>query len=90
MRPDHAPVGHPQKDLIHDVYRVVFCRYAVARCDECVALVQQAGDGELLGSRIGPHLSSKVILLLNMIGNSFRKVPQAIEELFSSPSGQPH
>jgi hypothetical protein len=44
--------------------------------------VQQPGQGEILGSRIGPHLRSKAVYLRNMIGISYRKVPRAIEEMF--------
>jgi hypothetical protein len=44
--------------------------------------VQQPGKGEILHSRIGPHLRSKAVYLRNVIGISYRKVPQAIEEMF--------
>ncbi len=59
-----------------------FGRRGVARCEDCGKLVQKAGDGEILNSRIGPHLRSKAIYLRNVIGISYRKIPQAIEELF--------
>lgn len=76
------PVDHLQEDLIDGVYRVVLYRHAAARCDACGEAVQQAGDGEILGSRIGPRLRSSAIFLRNEIGISYRKVPQAIQELF--------
>lgn len=76
------PVEHWQEDLIDGVCRVVLYRHAAACCDDCGASAQQAGDGEILGSRIGPQLRSKAIFLRNVIGISYRKVPQAIQELF--------
>lgn len=57
-------------------------RHEAALCEDCGKLVQKAGDGEILNSRIGPHLRSKAIYLRNVIGISYRKIPQAIEELF--------
>ena len=63
-------------------YRVALYRQAAANCDDCGAWVQQPGEGEILGSRIGPCLRSTAIYLRNMIGISYRKVPQAIEEMF--------
>jgi transposase len=62
--------------------RVVLYRHAAAFCDDCGKWVQQPGTGEILGSRIGPHLRGKAIYLRNVIGISYRKVPQAIEEMF--------
>jgi hypothetical protein len=44
--------------------------------------VQQPGDGELLGSRLGPCLRSTVLFLRIGIGISYRKIPQVIQELF--------
>ena len=76
------PDEHLQEDMIDGVYRVVLYRHAVASCDDCGKWVQQPGEGEILGSRIGPHLRSKAIYLRNVIGISYRKVPQAIEEMF--------
>jgi hypothetical protein len=62
--------------------RVVLYRHAAAFCDDCGKWVQQPGKGEILGSRIGPHLRGKAIYLRNVIGISYRKVPQAIQEMF--------
>jgi len=43
--------------------------------------VRQAGAGEILGSRIGPHVRAMAIYLRNEIGVSYRKVSRAIEDL---------
>lgn len=77
----HA-VEHLQEDILDNVYRVVNYRHEVARCDACGTLVQQPGEGELLGSRIGPKLRSIAAWLRNSIGITYRKVPQVIEELY--------
>lgn len=76
------PTEHLQEDIIDGIYRVVLYRHPVCRCGACDRVVQQAGKGEILGSRIGPVLRSKAIYLRNVIGISYRKVPRAIEELF--------
>ena len=77
-----APTEHLQEDILDGRYRVVLYRHAAACCDDCGKPVQQAGDGEILNSRIGPHLRSTAIFLRNVIGISYRKIPQAIEEMF--------
>ncbi|MEM6472961.1 MAG: IS66 family transposase [Planctomycetota bacterium] len=79
---DAEPQEHLQEDIIDGQFRVVLYRHATARCSDCNTLVQKAGPGEILGSRIGPGLRSKAIYLRNVIGISYRKVPNAIEELF--------
>lgn len=76
------PDDHLQEDIIDGRYRVICYRHPAACCDDCGAWVQQAGKGEILHSRIGPHLRSKAVYLRNVIGISYRKVPQAIEEMF--------
>jgi transposase len=76
------PLEHLQEDLVEGVYRVVLYRHVAACCDACGAAVQQAGEGEILGSRIGPQLRSSALFLRHVIGISYRKVPQAIQELF--------
>ena len=53
-----------------------------ARCRGCRRWVQQAGPGEILGSRIGPRMRALAMYLRNDIGISYRKVPRAIEEMF--------
>jgi hypothetical protein len=76
------PSAHLQEDIIDGVYRVILYRHAAAFCADCGKLVEQPGEGEILGSRIGPHLRSTAIFLRNVIGISYRKVPQVIEEIF--------
>ena len=72
---------HLQEDVVERVYQVVLYRHPAARCDDCRNWVKQAGDGELLGSRIGPRLRSWAVFLRNSIGVSYRKVPTILEEL---------
>ena len=81
---DHAlePSEHLQEDLIDGQYCVVLYRHPAACCTECGEWLQQPGNGELLGSRLGPHLRSKVIYLRNVIGISYRKIPQVMSEMF--------
>jgi transposase len=43
--------------------------------------VKQAGAGELLGSKVGPHVRAMAAFLHNEIGVSARKVPRAVEGL---------
>ena len=76
------PVDHLQEDILENNYRVVCYRHVAARCDECNRGVQQPGTDELLNSRIGPYLRSRVLWLRNMIGICYRKLPQIIEELY--------
>ena len=77
-----APGEHLQEDILDGRYRVVLYRHQAACCDDCGKLAQKAGDGEILNSRIGPRLRSTAIFLRNVIGISYRKIPQAIEEMF--------
>ncbi|QDV47438.1 Transposase IS66 family protein [Stieleria neptunia] len=79
---DADPLEHLQEDIVDGQFRVVLYRHVVAKCIACDTLVQKAGPGEVLGSRIGPGLRSKAIYLRNVIGITYRKVPRAIEELF--------
>jgi transposase len=79
---DANPIDHLQEDIIDGQYRVVLYRHVAARCRQCDKLVQKAGAGEILDSRIGPGLRSKAIYLRNVIGISYRKVPRTIEEMF--------
>ncbi len=80
--PSLDAVDHLQEDIIDGVYRVVCYRHQAACCDGCGASVQQPGKDEILNSRIGPYLRSTAVYLRNVIGISYRKVPQAIEEMF--------
>ena len=76
-----APSEHLQEDVIDGQYRVVLYRHPAACCTHCGEWLQQAGKGELLGSRIGPELRSKALYLRHVIGISYRKIPKAIQEL---------
>lgn len=73
---------HLQEDVIDGQYRVVLYRHPAACCADCGKWVQQAGEGELLGSWIGPQLRSSALFLRHVIGISYRKIPQVIQELF--------
>jgi hypothetical protein len=74
-----------QEDVVEGVYQVVLYRHASARCRSCRRWVQKPGDGELLGSRIGPQLRALALFLRNDIGVSYRKVPRTLQELFKFP-----
>ena len=76
------PTEHLQEDVIDGRYCVALYRHPAACCDDCGEWVQQPGDGELLGSRLGPCLRSMVIFLRISIGISYRKIPQVVQELF--------
>ena len=76
---------HLQEDVVDGVYQVVLFRHSLARCRRCRRWVQQPGDGELLGSRIGPKLRAIAFFLRNDIGVSYRKVPRTLRELFNFP-----
>lgn len=73
---------HLQEDVIDHVHQVMLYRHAAGRCGHCRRWVQQAGPGEILGSRIGPRMRALAMFLRNEIGISYRKVPRAIEEMF--------
>jgi transposase len=79
--PNVDPYDHLQEDVVDGVYQVILYRHPAARCDDCRSWVKQAGDGEILGSRIGPRLRAWAVYLRNGIGISYRKVPTALEEL---------
>lgn len=79
---ENESIEHLQEDILDGQYRVVLYRHPATQCNDCKAWVQKAGEGEILGSRIGPNLRSKAIYLRNVIGISYRKVPEAIDELF--------
>lgn len=74
-------VDHLQEDIIDNVHQVVLYRHQAGRCNDCRRWVQKAGKDEILNSRIGPYLRSRAIWLRNVIGISYRKIPQIIEEL---------
>lgn len=73
---------HLQEDLIEGRAQVTLYRRPQARCRTCRRWARQAGEGEILGSRIGPHLRAMALYLRHEIGISTRKVPRAIEDLF--------
>lgn len=83
--PAMEPREHVQEDVVDGVYLVVLYRHAAARCGDCRNWVQQAGEGELLGSHIGPRLRALALFLRNDIGMSYRKVPRTLQELFDFP-----
>lgn len=76
------PYDHFQEDIVDHVHQTTCFRHAVGRCLGCRRFVRQAGPGEILGSRIGPRMRALAIYLRNDIGISYRKVPQALEEMF--------
>lgn len=75
-------VNHFQEDIIDNVYQVVLYRHQAGQCDDCGSWVQKAGKDEILNSRIGPFLRSQAIWLRNVIGISYRKIPQIIQEVY--------
>jgi transposase len=76
------PTDHLQEDLLAGRRHVTLFRHPEARCRSCRRWVQTAGEGEILGSMIGPRLRAIAVYLHNDIGISLRKVPRAIEDLF--------
>jgi transposase len=80
--PNYEPHDHLQEDMVDNVHQVILYRHTAGRCRACRRWVQQAGAGEILGSRIGPRTRALAMYLRNTIGISYRKVPQALEELF--------
>jgi transposase len=77
-----GPTDHLQEDLFAGCGQVTLFRHPRARCGSCRRWVQQPGEGEILGSRIGPRVRAIAAYLHNDIGISLRKVPRAIEDLF--------
>jgi len=79
--PSWEPDDHLQEDIVDGTLQVVLYRHPQARCGGCRRWVKQPGEGEILGSRIGPQLRAWAVFLRNEIGISYRKVPHALEEL---------
>ncbi len=77
----YDPYDHLQEDIVDGVYQVVLYRHGAARCRACRRWVQQAGEGEILGARLGPRIRAQAVYLRHEIGISSRKVPRALEEL---------
>lgn len=76
------PTDHLQEDLVAGRPHVTLFRHPEARCRSCRRWVKTAGEGEILGSRIGPQFRAIAVYLHTDIGISLRKVPRAIEDLF--------
>ncbi|HUY33857.1 MAG TPA: transposase, partial [Pirellulales bacterium] len=76
------PHDHFQEDVVDHRHQVVLFRHIAGRCLDCRRWARQAGPGEILGSRIGPRMRALAMYLRNDIGISYRKVPQALEEMF--------
>jgi transposase len=76
------PTDHLQEDLVAGRRHVTLFRHPQARCRSCRRWVQKAGEGEILGSMIGPQLRAVAVYLHTDIGISLRKVPRAIADLF--------
>ena len=72
---------HVQEDVVYGRRQVVLYRHVAARCMACRNWVKQPGEGELLGSKVGPHARAMAAFLHNEIGVSARKVPRAVEGL---------
>jgi transposase len=72
---------HIQEDVVDGRRQVVLYRHVAARCKACRNWVKQAYEGELLGSKVGPHARAMAAFLHNEIGVSARKVPRAVEGL---------
>lgn len=79
--PNVDDYDHWQEDVVDGVYQTVLYRHPAARCDDCRRWIRQAGEGEILGSHIGPRLRAWAVFLRNGIGISYRKVPLALQEL---------
>jgi transposase len=76
------PTDHLQEDLVEGRHHVTLFRHPQARCRSCRRWVHTAGEGEIVGSMIGPRLRAIAVYLHNDIGISLRKVPRAIGDLF--------
>jgi transposase len=76
------PTDHLQEDLVAGCPHVTLFRHPKARCRSCRRWVQKAGEGEILGSMIGPQLRAIAVYLHTDIGITLRKVPRAIADLF--------
>ncbi len=69
---------HLQEDILDGRLQVTCFVHPVARCRRCRRWVKQAGPGELLRKRIGPHARAMASFFRNDIGMSTHKVPRAI------------
>jgi hypothetical protein len=69
--PNVDPYDHLQEDVVDGVFQVMLYRHPAARCVACRRWVKQAGEGEILGSRIGPQLRAWAVYLRNGIGINY-------------------
>lgn len=80
-RADRPVYDHLQEDWI-DGKRVIVCyRHEAGRCRKCRRWVRQAGEGELLGAMLGPHLRAAALFLQYDIGLTTRKVVRTLAGL---------
>ena len=80
-QPHRAPYDHIQEDVLDGPRQLILYRPAAGRCQKCCLWVRQAEDGELLGSRVGPHARAMAAFLHTEIGVIARKVSRAIAGL---------
>ena len=74
---------HLQEDIVLCPRTLVVCfDHAQAWCANCRRPVVQAGQGEMIGSYIGPVAKSAAVYLRYAIGLSYRKVQKIFGELF--------
>ena len=82
-RPDLVPYDHRQEDWL-DGRAVTTCfRHEEGRCTKCRRWVDQAGEGEILRAKIGPHMRARALFLRFDIGLPFRRVARAVAGLDS-------
>jgi transposase len=82
-RPDLIPYDHLQEDWLDGRGVTVCFRHEEGRCTKCRRWVYQAGEGELLRAKIGPHMRARALFLRFDIGLPFRKVVGAVAGLDS-------
>jgi len=74
---------HLQEDIVlRPTTHVTRFDHAQAWCPQCDRAVLQAGEGELLGSYIGPVAKSAAVYLHQGIGISVRNVQQIMTQMF--------
>jgi transposase len=79
---DQLPVEeHFQEDLSGSQCQTTCFQHPQARCVVCRRWVQQAGEGELLGQRIGPQARARAIWLRDHVGLTWRKGARVLEGL---------
>ena len=74
---------HLQEDIVLRPRTQVTCfDHAQAWCPDCRRPVQKAGEGEMIGSYIGPLAKSTAVYLRYGIGLSYRNVAKVFTDLF--------